>query len=62
VRFHNDEPARHQLVQLIGALALLGQGGNSGLPLGHIVSLDADAALTLEFVRALYETCRWALF
>ena len=57
VRFLEDEPARHNLLQLLGALALLGEGGNSGWPLGHIVAQSADASLLLEFCKALVEAC-----
>ncbi|KAI8475980.1 MAG: hypothetical protein J3K34DRAFT_464345 [Monoraphidium minutum] len=57
VRFHQDEPARHQLLQLLGALSLLGAGGNSGIPIGHVVAHNADAELMVDFARAFAAAC-----
>ncbi|KAG2485268.1 hypothetical protein HYH03_015943 [Edaphochlamys debaryana] len=57
VRF-DDEPVRYQIQSLIGALSLLARDGHSGLPLGHIVSYDADAELAAAFVAKLAETAR----
>ena len=33
-----SEPAHHKLLDLVGDLALLGSGGNGGVPQGHIVA------------------------
>jgi UDP-3-O-[3-hydroxymyristoyl] N-acetylglucosamine deacetylase len=57
VRFHDDEPCRHELLQLVGALSLLGADGNAGLPCGHVVAFNADASLMLEFVMKLADAC-----
>eukprot|EP00899_Mesostigma_viride_P021360 jgi/Mesvir1/29225/Mv18820-RA.1 len=41
-----DEPCRHKLLDLIGDLALLGVGGNAGLPRGHIVAYKVHPLAT----------------
>lgn len=56
-RFPANEPARHALLQLVGALALLGAEGGSGVPCGHVVAFNADHALLLDFARALAASC-----
>jgi hypothetical protein len=53
VRFFNDEPARHKIVQLVGDLALLAPPGGMGIPTGHIIAFQADHALHAEFVKSL---------
>ena len=53
VRFFNDEPARHKIVQLVGDLALLAPPGGMGIPTGHIIAFQADHALHAEFMRSL---------
>ncbi|PNW71416.1 hypothetical protein CHLRE_16g653350v5 [Chlamydomonas reinhardtii] len=55
VRHPRDEPARHQMQDLIGDLSLLARHGHSGLPLGHVVAYDADHELFAAFVERLQE-------
>ena len=50
IRFHNDEPARHAVMDLMGDLALLGDKGHSGLPCGHLVAFNASHDLVMDFV------------
>lgn len=50
VRFRNDEPARHAVVDVLGDLALLAPPGGSGMPMGHVVAFNADHALMMDFV------------
>lgn len=50
-----DEPAHHKLLDLVGDLSLLAEGGNGGLPLGHVVSYKAGHTLHARFVRAMKE-------
>jgi len=57
VRFPGDEPARHAALDAVGDLALLAAGGGLGLPLGHVITWNADPALRLELVRALAAEC-----
>jgi UDP-3-O-acyl-N-acetylglucosamine deacetylase len=40
-----------------GDLALLAVGGSQGLPIGHIVSFNADHALHVTFAKALRDAC-----
>lgn len=53
VRFFDDEPSRHRMVDLVGDLALLATDGGSGLPTGHVMAFKADHKLQLRFVRAM---------
>lgn len=53
VRFFDDEPSRHKMVDLAGDLALLASEGNSGMPTGHVMAFKADHKLHLKFLRAL---------
>ncbi|KAG2451879.1 hypothetical protein HYH02_003654 [Chlamydomonas schloesseri] len=55
VRHERDEPARHQMQDLIGDLSLLARDGHAGLPLGHVVAYDADHELFAAFVQRLQE-------
>ncbi|KAG2441679.1 hypothetical protein HXX76_003297 [Chlamydomonas incerta] len=55
VRHERDEPARHQMQDLIGDLSLLARHGHAGLPLGHVVAYDADHELFAAFVARLRE-------
>lgn len=55
LRFSDDEPARHRIVDLIGDLSLAATGGSAGLPVGHVVAFNADHDLHVKFVRALVE-------
>ncbi|KAK9904226.1 hypothetical protein WJX75_007256 [Coccomyxa subellipsoidea] len=57
VRFYDDEPARHKIVDLTGDLALLSADGSQGLPIGHIVAHNADHALHVKFAKALWDAC-----
>lgn len=57
VRYFDDEPVRHAIANLVGDLSLLGVGGASGLPLGHVVAYKADHALVNKFLRALKQSC-----
>lgn len=57
MRFHDDEPTRHQLALLVGALALVAGPGHTGLPTGHVVAFNADASLMVEFAKALLKSC-----
>ncbi|GFR46225.1 hypothetical protein Agub_g7769, partial [Astrephomene gubernaculifera] len=54
---HEDEPARRQMQDLIGHLALLARSGHSGLPAGHIVCYDADPELFAAFLARVLESC-----
>ena len=36
-RFVRDEPARHEMCNLLGMLALSAKPGHAGLPVGHVV-------------------------
>eukprot|EP00798_Chlamydomonas_sp_ICE-L_P001914 gene1914-33327_t len=65
LRYVDDEPVRHSMVDLIGDLALNATNGNAGLPIGHIVAYKADNDLVLEFVRKLHESIEpheWVTF
>lgn len=53
IRFHDDEPARHKLVDLSGDLSLLARNGGGGVPDGHILAYKADHKLHAKFLRAL---------
>ncbi|XP_051145021.1 probable UDP-3-O-acyl-N-acetylglucosamine deacetylase 1, mitochondrial isoform X1 [Andrographis paniculata] len=50
---YNDEPCRHKVLDLIGDVSLLAQGGNQGLPVAHIVAYKAGHSLNTELVRHL---------
>jgi UDP-3-O-acyl-N-acetylglucosamine deacetylase len=52
VRFHHEQ-ARHKILDLVGDLALVAQGGNAALPLGHIVAYKAGHNLHLKFAKEL---------
>ncbi|KFK44517.1 hypothetical protein AALP_AA1G267000 [Arabis alpina] len=52
LRFDN-EPCRHKILDLIGDLSLVAQGGNGGLPIAHIVAFKAGHALHTDFARRL---------
>lgn len=54
VTFPLDEPARHKVVDLLGDLSLLNEGGQGGLPLGHFVAWKADHALQTKFCVELW--------
>eukprot|EP00210_Caulerpa_lentillifera_P002221 g2134.t1 len=55
--FRNDEPVRHQLLELIGDLSLLNNRGMSGLPFGHIIAYKPTHALNYAFARQLVKEC-----
>lgn len=57
VRFFNDEPVRHKLLDFIGDLSLAAEKGHAGIPQGHIVAYKADHALHVEFAQALKASC-----
>lgn len=57
VRYYDDEPVRHKLIDLTGDLALLGYMGNQGLPVGHVLAYKANHAMHIEFARALLDAC-----
>ncbi|XP_010551229.1 PREDICTED: probable UDP-3-O-acyl-N-acetylglucosamine deacetylase 2 [Tarenaya hassleriana] len=48
-----DEPCRHKILDLIGDLALLAEGGNCGLPVAHIVAFKGGHALHADLARRL---------
>jgi len=48
-----NEPVRHKMLDLIGDLALVGMGGNGGLPTGHVVAYKAGHDLHVKFAKAL---------
>ncbi|CAN8291341.1 unnamed protein product [Cochlearia groenlandica] len=52
LRFDN-EPCRHKILDLIGDLSLIAQGGNGGLPVAHIVAFKAGHALHIDLARRL---------
>ena len=58
-RFGGDEPVRHRLLDLIGDLSLMAEGGHMGLPRGHLVAFhtgdDIKASLNLRFARAFLD-------
>ena len=45
------------MMDLIGDLSLLNEGGHTGLPLGHIVAYKAGHELHVRFAQALLESC-----
>ena len=47
------EQARHKILDLVGDLALIAQGGSAALPLGHIVAYKAGHNLHLKFAKEL---------
>lgn len=55
LRFVDNEPVRHAMVDLIGDLALNAAPGHSGLPVGHVVAYKPNHELNARFVRALHE-------
>lgn len=57
VRFFDDEPVRRRICELIGDLALLAEGGNSGMPVGHVLAYNADHAIFQKFLEKLKESC-----
>lgn len=57
-RFGSDEPTRHRLLDLVGNLSLMAEGGNAGLPRGHIVAFhngEIKSSLSLKFAKAFLE-------
>lgn len=50
-----DEPCRHKILDLIGDFSLLGQNGNQGFPIAHVVAYMAGHALHTNFLRHLSE-------
>ncbi|CAG9465346.1 unnamed protein product [Pedinophyceae sp. YPF-701] len=57
--FMGSDPARHAVVDAVGALALLAEGGNAGLPLAHVAAWDATHALHAEFLQAVAKELEW---
>lgn len=53
-----DEPVRHKILDLIGDLSLLGDGGMSGLPFGHIIAYKANHAMHHAFAKEILEKYR----
>ncbi|XP_070011795.1 probable UDP-3-O-acyl-N-acetylglucosamine deacetylase 1, mitochondrial isoform X2 [Nicotiana sylvestris] len=49
----SDEPCRHKVLDLMGDLSLLAQGGNQGLPVAHIIVYKGGHALHTDFARCL---------
>lgn len=52
LRFDN-EACRHKILDLIGDLSLVAQGGNGGFPVAHVVAFKAGHALHTELARHL---------
>ncbi|XP_009626299.1 putative UDP-3-O-acyl-N-acetylglucosamine deacetylase 1, mitochondrial [Nicotiana tabacum] len=50
---YSDEPCRHKVLDLMGDLSLLAQGGNQGLPVAHIIVYKGGHALHTDFARCL---------
>lgn len=44
LRFDN-EACRHKILDLIGDLSLVAQGGNGGFPVAHVFAFKASATL-----------------
>ncbi|KAL3153399.1 hypothetical protein ABBQ38_011737 [Trebouxia sp. C0009 RCD-2024] len=57
VRFMDDEPVRHKMLDLIGDLSLLADKGHAGLPLGHVIAYKADHEMHVEFAKKLKASC-----
>lgn len=57
VRFPSSEAARHKILDLIGDLSLLAEGGHAGLPHGHIVAFKSGHDMHIRFARMLREYC-----
>eukprot|EP00242_Pyramimonas_sp_CCMP2087_P011177 CAMPEP_0198210534 /NCGR_PEP_ID=MMETSP1445-20131203/20478_1 /TAXON_ID=36898 /ORGANISM="Pyramimonas sp., Strain CCMP2087" /LENGTH=465 /DNA_ID=CAMNT_0043884617 /DNA_START=58 /DNA_END=1452 /DNA_ORIENTATION=+ len=57
---YNEEPVRHKMLDLIGDLALMAEGGNGGLPTGHVVAYKAGHDLHVKFAKALVEASKAA--
>ena len=55
VRFLADEPVRHNIMDLVGDLAMLGMRGNAGVPFGHVIAYKPNHFVQAMFVRAVYE-------
>jgi len=55
IRYLNSECARHEILDLIGALGLLNYNGNGGLPYGHIVAYKPNLELMVKFTKMLKE-------
>jgi len=53
--FPRDEQARHKVLDLVGDLALMAQGGNCALPLGHFLAFKAGHQLHLRFAKELLQ-------
>lgn len=47
LRFDN-EACRHKILDLIGDLSLVAQGGNGGFPVAHVVAFKASATFRLS--------------
>jgi len=58
-RFGAEDPARHEVSDMIGTLALLAQNGHAGVPRAHVSTWEADAGLKLQLVQALSEVIQW---
>lgn len=58
VRFHDDEPVRHKIVDLIGDLSLLNEGGRQGIPQGHVVVYRGDHQLHADLVREIQKNLK----
>ncbi|KAJ0247522.1 UDP-3-O-acyl-N-acetylglucosamine deacetylase 1 [Hirschfeldia incana] len=52
LRFDN-EACRHKILDLIGDLSLVAQGGNGGFPVAHVVAFKAGHTLHTELARHL---------
>ncbi|KAL0042919.1 hypothetical protein WJX79_003736 [Trebouxia sp. C0005] len=57
VRFMDDEPVRHKMLDLIGDLSLIAEKGHAGLPMGHIIAYKADHEMHIEFAKQLKASC-----
>lgn len=57
VRYPTSEAARHKILDLIGDLSLLAEGGHAGLPHGHIVAFKTGHDMHIRFARMLREYC-----
>lgn len=44
-----DEPCRHKILDLIGDFSLLGQNGNQGFPIAHVVAYMVCSLNSIDY-------------